>query len=147
MTLKHHFFLITALVVLAFAAIAWGPGFKQTVKPVKAATNPNPPPPPAYAIMTCSSIVGTSSAVNGTVATPGVLSQPVVDNVDFTLGLNLSNFGAFQTGQDCSTALQALVEDGFSKGAEPQTVFAGSFSAGYPVTGSVLYTQYVYKMN
>jgi hypothetical protein len=144
MTFKHHFFLITTLAVLAFAAIAWGPGFKQTVKPVKAANNPAPP---AYAIMTCSSIVGTSSAVNGTVATPGVLSQPVVDNVDFTLGLNLSNFADFQTGQDCSTAIQALVEDGFSKGAEPQTVFAGSFSAGYPVTGSVLYTQYVYKMN
>jgi hypothetical protein len=140
MTLKHHFVLITTLAVLAFAAIAWGPGLQQTVKPVKAAT------PPAYAIMTCSSIVGTSSAVNGTVATPGVLSQPVVDNVDFTLGLTLANFGDFQTGQDCSTALQALVEDGFTKEAEPQTAFAGSFSAGYPVTGSVLYTQYIYKI-
>jgi hypothetical protein len=140
MTLKRHFFLITTLVVLAFAAIAWGPRFKKTVKPVKAAN------PPAYAIMTCSSIVGTSSAVNGTVATPGVLSQPVMDNVDFTLGLNLANFGDFQTFQDCLKALQALVEDGFTKEAEPQSVFAGSFSAGYPVTGSMLHTQYIYKI-
>jgi hypothetical protein len=139
MTLKH-FFLITALVVMTFVAVAWGPAFKQTVKPVEAAA------PPAFAVMTCSSIVGTSSAVNGTVATPGVLSQPVVDNVDFTLGLTLANFGAFQTGQDCSTALQALAEDGFTKESEAQSVFAGAFSAGYPVTGSVLYTQYVYKM-
>jgi hypothetical protein len=139
MTLKHHFFLTTALAAIAFAVIAWGPGFKQTLEPVKAAT------PPSYAIMTCSSIVGTSSAVNATVASPGVLSQPVVDNVDFTLGLTLANFGDFQTGQDCSTALQALAQDGFTKEAEPQTVFAGSFSGAYPVTGSVLYTQYVYR--
>jgi hypothetical protein len=140
MTLKHHFFLTTTLVVMTFSLIAWGPGFKQTLKPVKAAT------PPAFAVMTCSSIVGTSSAVNGTVATPGVLSQPVVDNVDFTLGLTLTNFSAFQTGQDCSMALQALAEDGFTRESEAQSVFAGAFSAGIPVTGSVLYTQYIYKL-
>ncbi len=102
MKLNKRFFLITATVALLFGAIAVGPVYKRTVTPVRAEKKPAQ----AVAIITCSSVLENAT---------GTLSQPVVNNVDFTLGLTLTNFGSFATGADCATALQNLVGNGFER--------------------------------
>ena len=126
MTFRQRVFLIMALVVITLVAIASGPAFKRIVTPVRAAPNP-----PAVAIMTCSSTVGTG----------GFLSQPVVNTVDFTLGLTLSDFGAFQTGQDCAAAIQALALNGFTRQGEATT----SFAASEPGPHGGTYSQWVFE--
>ena len=125
MTFRRRFFVIMTLVAITLVAIASGPAFKRTVPPVRAAPNP-----PAVAIMTCSStVVG------------GVLSQPVVNNVDFTMGLTLTDFDEFQTGRDCATAIQALAENGFTRQGEATTVFAAS----EPGSQGGTYSQWVFE--
>lgn len=131
MTFRQRFFLIMTLVVITLVAIASGPAFKRTVTPVRAAPNP-----PAVAIMTCSSTVETGGVL------PGALSQPKVNNVDFTLGLALVDFGAFQTGQDCAAAIQALALNGFTRQGEATTVFAASVPGG---ANGGTYSQWVFE--
>ena len=126
MNLTKRFFLITAAAVLIVGAIALGPVSKRVVNPVHAA-----PPTPAVAIITC-------TAVNGS---GGVLGQPVVNNVDFSLGLVIppAQFANVQTGVNCAVALQTLLELGFQRQDSSAAVYAGSAGLNN-TTGGVIFT-------
>ena len=126
MNLTKRFFAITAAAVLIVGAIALGPVSKHVVNPVHAA-----PPTPAVAIITC-------TAVNGA---GGVLGQPVVNNVDFSLGLVIppAQFANVQTGVNCAVALQTLLELGFKRQDSSAAVYAGSGGLNN-TTGGVIFT-------
>ena len=127
MNLTKRFFLITAAAVLIVGAIALGPVSKRGVNPVHAA-----PPTPAVAIITC-------TAVNGS---GGVLGQPVVNNVDFSLGLDIppGPFANVQTGVNCAVALQTLAELGFTKQDSNAAVYAGAGDLTNTGNGGVIFT-------
>jgi hypothetical protein len=100
---NKQLFLIAASAVLILGVVAAGPVSKPAVTAVGAA----PAPIPAEAIITC-------TAVN---SSGGVLGQPIVNNVDFSLGLVIppANFALYTSGSNCAQALQGLAEIGFER--------------------------------
>jgi hypothetical protein len=131
---NQRIYLIAALTVLILGAIAAGPVYKHSVAPVRADRDGDrEAPTPAVAIITCTSV-----------NSGGVLGQPIVNNVDFSLGLVIppANFAKYATGSNCAEALQALNELGF----ERQDADASAVPQGtYYSEGALFYT-WTYKL-
>jgi len=119
-------FLGLALVILSASAGLAHAGSTTAVSP------PTTPPVPAGAIITC-------TAVNGA---GGVLGQPVVNNVDFSLGLVIPSgpFANVQTGVNCAVALQTLAELGFTRQDSNAAMYAGAGDLTNTGNGGVIFT-------
>ncbi|SPF33427.1 exported hypothetical protein [Candidatus Sulfopaludibacter sp. SbA4] len=98
MNSHKRLFLITALAVLLFAAIAVGPAYKRLVTPVRAAS-----PNSATVLLLCAS-AGKS----------GVLAPPFVETVELSAP-SLTFSPPIFTGESCAVALESIFSEGFSR--------------------------------